>query len=223
MRILLSLSLFLILVSSAIAQRTYEYKNSSKSYNVGLMAENCDENICSGVAKFSIFKKGRKKAFQTLTVNTEFKVDGAKNLNTKILHNYEHLVFFEDYNFDGIKDLAIRDGNHNFDEGPSYQIYLFSPKSKRFIHSRDFTNLNQTKYIGAMQVDYKKKVLRVFSRRYNKWESTEEFRVVNGNRLKKVFQRIEDASIDEKRYKITTKRFVKGKWRTKISYKKRWQ
>lgn len=222
MRNIVLIGLFLILCSSAIAQKIFEFKNSSKSYNVRLTVENCDENICAGEAKFSIFRKGKKKAFQALTTNTEFKAEGAKQLNPKILHNYQHLVFFEDYNFDGVKDLAIRDGNHNFDDGPSYQIYLFSPKTKRFVHNQAFTNLNQTKYIGAMQVDEKKQVLRSFSRRYNLWESIEEFKVVSGNRLKKVYQRMEDATIDEKRYKITTKRLIKGKWQTKISYKKRW-
>jgi hypothetical protein len=209
--------LFLTLCSSMFAQKTYEYKNSSKSYNVRLTVENCDENTCAGEAKFSIFRKGKKKAFQTLTTKTEFRVEGAKQLNPKILHNYEHLVFFEDYNFDGIKDLAIRDGNHNFDEGPSYQIYLFSPKRKRFIHSRAFTNLNQTKYIGAMQVDYQTKVLRAFSREYNRWESVEEFKVVRRNRLKKVSQKTEDYT-DANRVKITTKRLVKGRWQTKVKY-----
>jgi hypothetical protein len=210
-----------MLWSPTAAQKTYEFKNSSKSYNVRLAIESCDENVCSGEGKFSIFRKGKKKAFQTLTTRTEFKAEGAKRLDPKILHNYEHLVFFEDYNFDGINDLAIRDGNHNFDNGPSYQIYLFSPKRKRFIHSRALTNLNQTKYMGAMQVDQKKKVLRAFSRRYEKWESTEEFTVVRGNRLKKVYQRTEDYT-DKNRIKYTTKRLVKGKWQTKIRYKKRW-
>lgn len=103
--------LFLILCSSAIAQKTYEFKNSFKSYNVRLTIENCDENICAGEAKFSIFRKGRQMAFQTLKTPTEFRVEGATRLNPKILHNYQHLVFFEDYNFDGINDLAIRDGS----------------------------------------------------------------------------------------------------------------
>ena len=222
MKIFISLSIFLTLCSSILAQKTYELKNSSKSYNVRITAENCDENVCAGDAKFSIFRKGKRKAFQTLTTATEFMAQDAKHPDPKILYNYQHLVFFEDYNFDGISDLAIRDGNHNFDEGPSYQIYLFSPKMKRFIHSRAFTNLNQTNYIGAMQVDEKKQVLRVFSREYNRWESTEEFKVVRGNRLKKVYQRTEDTT-DEERVKFTTKRLIKGKWRTKISYKKRGQ
>ncbi len=220
MKNIVLICLFVTLCSTASAQKTFEFKQSSKSYNVRLTIENCDENVCSGEAKFSIFKKGKKKAFQTVTTKTEFKTEGAKNPNPKILHNYQHLVFFEDYNFDGLNDLAIRDGNHNFDGGPSYQIYLFSPKTKRFVHNRAFTNLNQTKYVGAMQIDEKKQVLRSFSRSYGRWESIEEFRVVRGTRLKKVSQKTEDFT-NEKKVKITTKRLIKGKWRTKISYKKR--
>jgi hypothetical protein len=206
-------------VLSAIAQKTFEFRNSSKIYNVRLAVESCGENVCSGEAKFSIFRKGNHRAFQTLTTSTEFMAQGAKHPDPNILYNYQHLVFFEDYNFDGSKDLAIRDGNHNYDHGPSYQIYLYSPKTKKFVHNRAFTNLNQSKYVGAMQVDQKKKVLRVFSRIYSRWESTEEFKVVRGIRLKKVYQRTEDTT-NEKRVKITTGRLVKGKWRTKVRYKK---
>jgi len=221
MKNLIGLFMFLAVCSSVLAQKTFEFKNSSKIYQVRLALEKCDESVCSGEAKFSISRKGRKKAFQTLTTSTEFKAPGATRLKPNVLHDQGHLVFFEDYNFDGVKDLAIRDGNHNYDEGPSYQIYLFSPKTKRFVHNRAFTNLNQNKYVGAMQVDQKKKVLRVFSRIYSRWESTEEFIVVKGNRLKKVSQRIEEAaSEDRPRVKITTKRLVNGKWRTKIRYRK---
>jgi long-subunit fatty acid transport protein len=71
-----------------------------------------------------------------------------------------------------------------------------------------------------MQVDYQTKVLRAFSREYNRWESVEEFKVVRRNRLKKVSQKTEDYT-DANRVKITTKRLVKGRWQTKVKYVKR--
>jgi hypothetical protein len=222
MKVFIGLFMFLAVCSPALAQKIFEFKNSSKIYNVRLVIEKCDDSVCFGEAKFSIFRKGREKAFQTLTTSTEFKAPDATRLNPKVLHDQRHLVFFEDYNFDGLKDLAIRDGHHNFDEGPSYQIYLFSPKIKKFVHNRDFTSLNQKRYIGAMEVDRQKKVLRAFSRSYSRWESVEEFKVVRGTGLKKVYQRTEDMT-DEKRVKITTKRLVKGRWQTKIRYQKRGQ
>ena len=70
-----------------------------------------------------------------------------------------------------------------------------------------------------MEVDHQNKVLRVLSRSYGRWETTEEFRVVRGTRLKKVSQRTEDIA-NERRVKITTKRLVKGRWQTKVRYKK---
>jgi hypothetical protein len=219
MKVYIGLFIFLAVSSSTMAQKTFELKNSSKIYQVRLAIEKCDESVCAGEAKFSIFRKGRKKAFQTLTTSTEFNAPNATRLKPNVLHDQGHLVFFEDYNFDGVKDLAIRDGNHNYDEGPSYQIYLFSPKTKRFVHNRAFTGLNQNKYVGAMEVDHQNKVLRVLSRSYGRWETTEEFRVVRGTRLKKVSQRTEDIA-NERRVKITTKRLVKGRWQTKVRYKK---
>ncbi|HLR38106.1 MAG TPA: hypothetical protein VK084_08675, partial [Chitinophagaceae bacterium] len=36
----------------------------------------------------------------------------------------QNVLIYEDFNFDGQKDLAISDGNHSCYGGPSYQIYL---------------------------------------------------------------------------------------------------
>ena len=213
--------LVLLLSASSFGQEVFNIKKASKLYDVRLEVKECDESVCRGDAKFSIFKKGQTKPFQTFTTPTAFMAEEAKLPNTKLMDAYQSVVFFEDYNFDGIADLSIRDGNNGGYGGPSYQIYLFSPKAGKFVNNSAFTELNQGVYLGAMEVDKKKKVLRGFSKSGCCWHQTEEFAVVN-NRPKKVYEYTEDASVpDDNKVKLTTKKLVGGKWRTTVKYVKR--
>lgn len=217
--------LFLILLFnvSAFAQQKFDIKNASKSYDVRLEVAECSDWKCEGDAKFSVFKKGRRKPFQIFETPTAFMIEEARRTNSKLMYDYQSTVFFEDYNFDGVEDLAIRDGNNGGYGGPSYQIYLFSPKVKKFVHNSPLTDLNQGGYLGMMEVNKKKKVLRTFSKSGCCWHQTEEYAFIN-NRPKKVFELTEDATIpDENKVEVTTKRFVKGKWITSTKFVKREQ
>lgn len=215
--------LVLVLSASSYAQEVFNIKNASSLYDVRLKVKNCQEDSCEGDATFTVFKKGQSKPFQTFSTPTMFSKEETKRVNTKLRYDYQSVVFFEDYNFDGREDLAIRDGNNGGYGGPSYQIYLFSPKTGNFVHNSALTELNQGAYLGAVEVDKKKKVLRGFSKSGCCWHQTEEFAVVN-NRPKKIYEYTEDASIsDESKVKLTTKRLVGGKWRTSVKYAKREQ
>lgn len=215
--------LVLLLSISGFGQEVFDIKKASKKYDVRLEVK-CEEDSCAGDATFKVFRKGEKKYFQTFKTYTEFNVIEARMPYSKRMYDYQSVVFFEDYNFDGIEDLSIRDGNNSGYGGPSYQVYLYSPASKRFVHNQAFTDLNQNGYLGAMAVDKKKKVLRVFSKSGCCLHSTEEYKVVNGNRLKKVYEMEENAMIaDENKVQITTSRLVNGKWQTKVTYRKREQ
>ena len=70
-------------------------------------------------------------------------------------------------------------------------------------------------------VDKKKKTLETFDKSGCCWHITERYDVVGG-RPRKIFDMVEDATIeDDTKIKITTKTLVKGKWRTKVKYEKR--
>lgn len=83
-------------------------------------------------------------------------IEEAQMADTKLMYDYQSVVFIEDYNFDGTEDLAIRDGNNSGYGGPSYQIYLFSPRSKKFVHNQAFTDLAQNESLGMFEIDKKK-------------------------------------------------------------------
>lgn len=204
----------LLLLSVAVAAQTrFDIRKASKIYDVRLEVEKCDDSFCGGKATFTLFKKHQTKPFQTIKLaDTEFMLEEANLTNAKGMYDAQSAVFFEDYNFDGIEDLALRDGNNSGYNGPSYQIYLFSLTRGKFVHNISLTNLVQGPYLGIVDVDKKKRVLRVFSKSGCCWHQTQEFKVVN-NRPYKVFEYTEDAMAADGKVHIETRRRIGGKWR----------
>ncbi len=217
-------ALFLILLSSVTisAQRKFEMKNASSRYNVLVEVGDCKEENCSGRLKVKLFMKSAPTPFQVINLDeTEFAIEEARMTNGKKMYEYQSILFFEDYNFDGAQDLSIRDGNNSGYGGPSYRIYLFSPRAAKFVFSQAFTDLGQGEYLGMFRTDMKRRRLRAYSKGGCCLHRMDEFIVV-GNRPKKVFEELEDATIpDDKVVEITTKRLIRGRWRTTVRYVKR--
>lgn len=73
----------------------------------------------------------------------------------------QSVLIYEDFNFDGEKDLAISDGNHSCYGGPSYQIYL--AQEGRFSYSEDFTRLAQ-EFCGMFAVNPSEQTLETMTK-----------------------------------------------------------
>jgi hypothetical protein len=217
-QVLLTILLF---STCAVAQIKFEVKNASKLYDVLIEVEKCEDKICEGKVTYTLFKKNSKKAFQAFELDdTEFMLgDNDKpSVNVTRLYDEQSAVSFSDYNFDGIEDLSLCDGRNGGYGMPSYQIYLFSPRTKQFTLSKPFTELSQEGRLGMFEADVKRKRLRTLSKSGCCLHMTEEFAVVN-NRPKKVLEIVEDATIaDEKRVRIITKRLVNGRWQRTVKY-----
>jgi hypothetical protein len=217
-KVLLTILLF---STCAVSQIKFEVKNASKLYDVVIEVEKCERQICEGRVTYTLFKKNSKQAFQEFKLDdTEFMLgDNDKpSVNVTRLYDEQSAVSFSDYNFDGIDDLSLCDGRNGGYGMPSYQIYLFSSRAKKFIHSEPFTELSQEGRLGMFEADAKRKRLRTLSKSGCCLHTTEEFEVVN-NQPKKVLEIVEDATIaDEKRVKITTRRLVNGRWRRTVKY-----
>lgn len=84
--------------------------------------------------------------------------EGVSAVNVKQLpYGEQSLIQYNDFNFDGIDDLAISDGNNSCYGGPSYQVYLADGKGG-FVYSDEFTDLAQS-YCGFFSVDYDKQLI----------------------------------------------------------------
>ncbi len=213
----------IVFCSTAIAQRTFEIADASKFYNVKLEVAGCEEVFCRGKAVFSITKKGEGEPLQTIEIeNIEFMLEEARLSDTKLVYDYQSVIFFEDYNFDGTNDLAVREGFGGGYGSPSYQILLFDQPQGKFVLDTVFTEMVQ-EGMGIVSVDKKRKMLTRFSKSGCCWHQTEGFSVVNGKPLK-TYELTEDATMGNgtngEKVKITTRKLINGKWRTWIKHVK---
>lgn len=210
-----------LLSLNAFAQQSFDIKDASEKFDVKIEVAECDESFCEGKTTYTLFEKGKDKVFQKFDMeNTVIQLgDDQKPLaNITLLYDEQSALTFDDFNFDGVKDLALNDGNNGGYGGPSYQVYLFSKTANKFVHSPAFTELAQGTGLGMFEVNAEKKMLYKFSKSGCCWHQTEGFSVVK-NRPVKTFEETEDAMGGEF-VKITTKTLVKGKWKTAIKRKK---
>jgi hypothetical protein len=209
----------LLLGLNAFAQQQFEVKNASDLFDVKITVEKCDASFCEGKTTYQIFKKGQRGVFQAFNFENsiiQLGEDKQPLANITLLYDEQSALHFEDFNFDGIKDLALNDGNNGGYGSPSYQVYLFSKRSNKFVHNASFTELARS--LGMFDVDKKKQMLYVWSKSGCCWHQTEGYKVIR-NRPVKVYELTEDATGGES-VKITTKKLIKGKWRTWVKRKK---
>ncbi|MFN0276992.1 MAG: XAC2610-related protein [Pyrinomonadaceae bacterium] len=217
---------FLILLFPALSfsQQTFDLKDASKYFDIKVKVANCDDTSCKGKALFSFYKKGGSVSYQVIDLEDTY-VDlsegGVPAVNQTLLYDKQSIINIGDYNFDGMEDVAICNGTNGSYGMPSYSIYLSSRAAKKFVYNAKFSDLGF--HLGMFQVLKDKKQLETFDKSGCCWHVTTRYSVVN-NRPVKVFEEIEDATIeDDTKIKITTKTLVKGKWTTKVKYEKREQ
>lgn len=212
----------LLLSLNAFAQTGFEVKNASGLFDVRITVEKCDESFCEGKTTYTLFEKGQKKVFQKFDFENaviQLGEDQKPLANITLLYDEQSALTFGDFNFDGVKDLALNDGNNSGYGMPSYQVYLFSKAQKKFVRSSSFTKLSQEEGMGMFEVDARKKMLYTFAKSGCCWHQTQGFSVVK-NRPVRVYEVIEDATGGTDYVKITTKELIKGKWQTRVKHEK---
>ena len=212
----------LLLVTPSFAQRTFELNDASKYFDIKVKVEKCENNVCSGPATFSFYKKGGGTPYQVIELDNTY-VDltdaGEPSVNQTLLYDKQSIVNVDDYNFDGMEDIALCDGTNGSYNMPSYSVYLSSRAAKKFVYNKKLSDLGL--HLGMFTVLKEKKQLETFDKSGCCWHVTTRYAVVN-NKPTKVFEMIEDATIDDDtRIKITTKTLVKGKWKSTVKYEKR--
>lgn len=105
----------------------------------------------------------------------------------------QNYILIEDYNFDGINDFAIMDGQFGCYHGPSYQVYLATAKG--FIQSPEFSELTRN---CSFDVDQKNKIIRTMTKSGCCWHQYSEFKVKDNKPyvIKTVTEGMSDSGID---------------------------
>lgn len=197
----------------------FQIQNGSKLYNAQLDVAHCEKDECSGQAKISLYKKGSQQVFQTLTSDDlNFYLDKKQqpSVNVIQLYNEQSPLIFEDFNFDGQQDLAIRNGNESSYGGPSYDVYVFNKTRQKFVISEELTAL-ATENLGMFETDAKRKRLMTFAKSGCCFHVTSEYAVIPNKGLKLVHEVTEDAMGGEQ-VKVTTRTYnlKNGKWGTTV-------
>lgn len=178
--LLTTAAIFLTLVVAAdrsFAQQTFTVDDFSDRYNAKVYISNTDEVFSEGwIAVFD--KRTKKQLIKVEAEELSFTLrEGKLASNIKELpYGEQSLLMYEDYNFDGVKDLALMDGQNSCYHGPSYQVYLATKTG--FRQSPAFTRLAQ-EYCGMFSVDEKAKKIRTMTKSGCCWHQTSEFVVQN--------------------------------------------
>ena len=179
------LVLILIVNGNAFGQKTFDVQNFSEDYYGKVYLEQPAEVFSKGWV--AIYQKKNNK--QLIKIDSDELAGDTENgkikANVKELpYGEQSIIIYQDFNFDGIKDFAIMDGQNSCYHGPSFQIYLAGKIKGKFTQSPAFTNLAQD-YCGMFDVDQKAKMLSTMTKSGCCWHQYSEYIVVN-NRPKAV-------------------------------------
>jgi hypothetical protein len=212
------LIILLVLLTSAniFAQKNFLLKGASKNFDVKITVEKCEDDICEGKATVYLLKKKQSAAFQTIQLpNIYLELGGDQKPTANLIELYGENnsgVIFDDFNFDGAEDLALRNGNDGSYGGPSYDVLLFNKATGKFIKNNALTALG-SENLGLFEIDKKQKTIETFNKSGCCWHQTTRYRFVN-NRLQKIYVFTEDAAgADGKKVYLITEKLINGRWR----------
>lgn len=210
--------LILLFCQSGNAAR-FKVTQGSSNYDAVLSVKGCEQDHCSGEAVVTLYKKGSTKVFQSFDVeDLNFYLDEKQqpSVNVIQLYNEQSPLIFDDFNFDGQQDLAIRNGNNSSYGGPSYDVYVFNKTHRKFVLSHALTQL-AVENLGMFQTDHQRKRLITFSKSGCCYHETTEYAVIPNKGLKQVYQLIEDAmGAADEMVTVTERQFKNNKWRVTV-------
>lgn len=210
---------FLLITFSQLylAQTNYVIKDGSKRFDAQITVQTCDGDGCSGAGIIKLIDKKTKQLFQTLTsddLTLYLDKNQKPTVNVIQLYNEQSPLIFDDFNFDGSEDIAVRNGNNSGYGGPSYDVYVFNSTKKQFVPSDELTSLAYEN-LGMFQTDHKRKRIITFAKSGCCWHITTEYAVIPKKGLQKVYEMEEDATGGEEFVKVTTRNLINNRWVSK--------
>jgi len=152
----------LLIANASEAQFKFLANNSSDQYKAKIFVDKCEGNACRGKATIIVYEKVTDREIDTFhSDDLEFGLTGTQHakLGWLELGKYQTPLIFGDFNFDGIEDLAIRNGNKGAYSSPSYDVYLAATENK-FIPNSELTKL-ASENLGMFDVDKKTKQIAI--------------------------------------------------------------
>lgn len=197
--------------NNSYGQKTFLIENASLRYSAKLTVERCKDGLCGGSGTIEIYEKNNLKSSQVFrSEDLYFPIDEAKLANKVILLDTDETpLIFDDFNFDGIQDLAIPNGSGGYNMG-SYDVYVYSTAKKQFIKNQDLTDIASNQ--GLFQIDHKRKRLIAYSKSGCCWHQTTEYAIVPKKGVVKVYDKVEDGAKVDNIVIVTEQKLLNGKW-----------
>jgi hypothetical protein len=200
----------------------FDIRGASMTYDFSLsLDEDCSPDraslgVCEAPGNLVVFLKGSDVPLQRVpleSVDVIVADSGEPLVNTSHLYDYQGTLEVGDFDFDGHEDFAVQDSEQGPYGGPTFQVFLYQPKTGQFVVADELTELTHST-LGFFQVDEVHERLRTFAKSGCCYHVTEEYRVVRGAPVM-VSRFTEDATGDGDVVE-TTEGLRGGKWVTKV-------
>lgn len=175
---------FVLLFSGlANAQESFDLVDFSNDFSGKIIVDDNQENSdLETNCTLNIYqKKNGKLVFSKPAFYSEYDMEDSKvKSNIKqIPYGEQSILIYEDFNFDGKEDIALRTGNYSCYGGPSFEIYLADKND--FVYNESFTELGSN-YCGMFTVDDEKKQLQTMTKSGCCWHQFSTY-VVENNKV----------------------------------------
>jgi len=174
------LFVLMLLPFFATAQESYDLIDFSDDLSAKIIVDDDQENSdLETNCTLNIYqKKSGKLIFCKPALYSEYDIEDSKvKSNIKqIPYGEQSILIYEDFNFDGKEDIALRTGNYGCYDGPSFEIYLADKNG--FVYNESFTELGSN-YCGMFTVDDEKKQLQTMTKSGCCWHQFATYVVEN--------------------------------------------
>ena len=156
----------------------------TEKYDAKIIIESISKDRTECVGIFLIIERKTKKRMLTIHSNHIYFESDENLLEENMIYHIsdfsfseENIIYFQDFNFDGKKDVAVLDEEEFGPYGSSvYKIYL--QDGGKLKYSPEFSQLTQ-EYMGLFEVNYKRKIITAFTKSGCSWHQYVEFEVVD--------------------------------------------
>lgn len=174
------LFILLLMPFFTTAQESYDLIDFSDEFSGKIIVDNIQQNSdLETNCTLNIYqKKNGKLIFSKPAFYSDYDLEDSKvksNIH-KIPYGEQSILIYEDFNFDGKEDIALRTGNFSCYGGPSFEIYLAEKNS--FVYNESFTVLGSN-YCGMFMVDNEKKQLQTMTKSGCCWHQFSTYVVEN--------------------------------------------
>ncbi|AOA58562.1 XAC2610-related protein [Acinetobacter larvae] len=212
-------ALYILLMSTGYAQ-SFFIQSASPEYDAQINVL-CQKDQCGGPAEIILYKHAQPEIvqrFHTEDLTQYLDEELQPSVNQVELYGEQSSLIFDDFNFDGSTDLAIRNGNNGAYHGPSYDIYVWHKTQHKFIYSKELSELTLTS-LGMFEIDKNMKRIRTYNKSGCCYHITQEYHVIPQRGLELVREFIEDATHSNgEKVKVIERKLYQQRWQQTIRY-----